>query len=355
MLGDQNKELYVPGVGGAIAAVFDLHNSFVVVGNETSLESNVAQYLGGAVYMYSDEKECNISTKNDAWDQIMTQYGGGEGAVRPCEVSFPSNTDGGNEAVLGGQVLAWAGQPAYKTCCSSADGSVMQCAEGPRTPPECGNAGKGTGASLFVTLPAQVLVYNTSCLNLTRPCSKYEKLSAAGSEAIGLDCWLQRDSGVEDKYDGCLLGFSEAPAYSNSRFNETYHAKLKLGRLYSGWQLDLTAVVIDGYGRVMSMSKPNQGRAVELADPDPGHGGQFDHVPAAVAAAAASITPPLLNLAQTDTGLFVIGNLTASLGLTAQFRDLSLQPVKPPRENYNYSFALVAGEGSSILRQVSKA
>ena len=350
MLGN-DKQRYVEGVGGAIAAVFDQHNSFVVVGNDTILEENAAQMLGGAVYMYAidnDEKKCNVSAKNDVWDEVVEQYGVVEGPIRPCEVSFPSSMEGKNKAVMGGNVLAWTGQPVYKACCSSVDGSVMKCTEGPQGPPVC-DAANSTQKAMLGTLPAQVLVYNTSCLDVMSPCSKTAALSAAGDS-----CWFAPAVDINITFDECLLGFSDAPAVVNSSYDYSRRSNMTLGRLYSGGQLNITAIVIDGYRKVMNVSNPTQDQLTGLVNSGSGRTDQPGHTAGAAQAAAVVVRSPELNLTQTDPGLFVIGDLTQPLGVTAQFWDLSLQPVQRPTNNANHNFSIIAGQESNMLRQVSE-
>ena len=336
MLGNSDQELYVAGVGGAVAAVFDGHRSFVVIDNETRLETNAAQMLGGAVYTYSKEKECNVGD-SDKWDP-NAHYGFAPDTVRACGVSFLSGEEGGNKASLGGDILAWSGQGVYKACCSSADSSAVQCSEGPKQPV----CSAGTGADqLYATLPAQVVAYNTYCLDEIRSCSE-----------LATSCWFSPAEPVGTEFDRCVMGFSDAV---DSRFNKTFNS-WQQARTYSGWQLSITAIVIDGYEKVMNLSNPDQRQLVELvqlANPGPGQGAAKA---AEWAANTATFKPPQLQIKPASSDLFVIGDLVAPLAVTAQFLDLALQPVVPPRETFaSYNFTLFHQEGGTILRQVRLA
>jgi hypothetical protein len=158
-----------------------------------------------------------------------------------------------------------------------------------------------------------------------------------------------------------LLGFTEAPDLVTKRFNKTGHA-LQRGRLYSGGQLDITAVVIDGHSNVMNASNPDKKQLVGLVE---NHGLGQDHLlgrmPAGAEEVAAWAAEPNVTqpnrfelVKQANSSLFVIGNLTAPLGVTAQFFNLSLQPVDPPRaKSVKYGFELFPGQNSTILRQVT--
>jgi hypothetical protein len=327
MLGHETPNLYIPGLGGALAAVFDKFNSFVVVGNDTTLERNAAQMLGGAVYMYSSD-ECSKS--GDKWNATVAQYGL-EHYVAACGMYFSYQSDGAgeNKAMLGGDVLAWTGQSNYSPCCSNANGSMMTCSSEGEAASGCddGRGGEPAANNLIATLPAQVLVYNTSCL----PNGTQFRPNETVSQAL----------------DDCLLGFSKAPG-STSLYNDSFQKRPV--RLYSGHQLNITAVVIDGYSNVMDVSKSDEARLARFLNRGDGQiGGAEDLANQAVQA----LSDPQLMVEKTHPDLFVIGKLTRELQTTASFTDVALQPVVRPVENAPYSFALKAGEGSSILRQVS--
>ena len=353
------------GVGGGIAAVFEQKKSFVFLGDNTTLAGNVAQMLGGGVYMYSKSDGCKTDT-SDGWDPAEL-FQLPQGAVKQCGVSF-SGTRGlkdGNDAFLGGKVLAWTGQAAFQVCCGSENGTDIVCSKGSQPEPICPVTGQGDKPSdLYATLPAQLLAYNKSCLCevYARGNGSHPPTPAAAECGLG-DFLFEAGKPVRDSFDKCLLGASSAP--ERGEFKNKSSVDSQAVRLYSGAQVNITAVVVDGYHSVMDLTTPAKDELVMLINHDlPGPtGSQLNQTAAAEgysqAAAAWAVNdkilqPAMVQLQQKDSRLFVIGNLTVPLGVTAAFTDLALQPVIAPRANMNYSFNLTAGEKSNILRQVGR-
>jgi hypothetical protein len=61
MIGSKNHnlDLHVKGVGGAVAAAFESSKTFVYIDQDSTIEGNRAQTVGGAIYVYKKEGSCD--------------------------------------------------------------------------------------------------------------------------------------------------------------------------------------------------------------------------------------------------------------------------------------------------------
>jgi hypothetical protein len=306
----------VAGVGGGIAANL-AGNSFVVLLNGSTLDNNRAQQLGGGVYL-------NSSTTCQR-DLIPGQY---QGEKAPCGVLIDSEVVVGseNKAVLGGALVAWTGQAAFHWCCSNSRGGTrgQQCFNATERPLCQGSQlWDADPAELYGTLPAQMLAFNNSCL--MKHIQLNESAAAAAPKVRGDPPLALQYAGqpIPDWTKQCLMtGQAASP------------------QLYSGGVLAMTVVVLDEYDNIMNMQRSYL--AESSARP---MSSDWDGM-------ASGEDGPQLLVEQSDMSLFVIGELRADLNVTAQFANLSLQPVQPPRENILHNFTLAPTKESDILRQV---
>ena len=344
----------ISGVGGGIAANL-AGSSFILLNGASTLDNNKAGQLGGGIYLNSSKNSC---------DREYVPVGLGDRVV-PCGVFLDAGVEvgGGNYAPLRGALLAWTGQAAFKWCCGSSAGSGVgsggrdqqqQCFNATE-PPNCPGSPlmNVKPALLYGTLPTTMVAFNNSCLKEQMPQNLSAVLDAAAAAGN------QDDPGTAPP---ALIFAGQSPPEWTLNCSMTGQAIRP--QLYSGGVLNMTVVVLDGYGNVMNMGPSylvadhalqdaSSARADVSSGTTAGSSTDAGSNTGVIAAAwAVAEDEPQVLVRQSDMGLFVIGELKAELDVTAQFTNLSLQPVQPPRENKVHNFTIVPTKDSDILRQV---